>query len=246
MHRLLAILLILLAGPVAAQVNVEDKRLARDSAGLSGSLTVSVQLERGNSELTEIGIRPRFVYRVARSQWFMLNNYQFVETGEASVINEGFSHFRYNYEATDIVVIEALTQVQYNREQDLRRRFLFGGGLRFELLDRPRATLAVGVTALYEHEELEGDITIETPRNSDYVSVAVKGSENLTLTNTLYIQPAFNAISDIRVLDNLECVVSIARWLAIAISLEYRYDSEPPAGIKEYDLTLSNGFTVRF
>ncbi len=241
------ICLLLLAANVVAQVNVEDQRLERKKTGFSGSVSLSVELERGNSELTEIGFQPQFVYRYFSSQWFMLNSYSFVETRESSVINEGFSHLRYNYDLTPIVVLEALTQVQYNREQDLRDRILLGAGLRFELIKRAPFNLAIGVTGMYEYEELEAsrDI-IRTPRNSDYVAVRWRANERVSISNTVYVQPAFDDISDIRVLDNFALTAGLSNWLALTLAVEYRYDSEPPDGIREYDLSLKNGLTVKF
>ncbi len=220
--------------------------MERHKSGFNGSVNFSIELERGNSNLTEIGLKPRFIFRHGPSQWFALNSYSFVETDGASIVNEGFSHLRYNYSVSDVVILEALTQVQYNREQDLRNRFLLGSGLRFEVLQRSRVHLALGLTAMYEREELESYRIIETPRNSDYIALQLTANDKTTLTNTVYIQPAFDKIDDIRILDNLDLSVALSTWLAMTLSLEYRFDSKPPPDIKEYDLTLLNGLTVRF
>lgn len=241
-----ALLLVALVGPSYGQVNIENKRMTRDESGIGGSVGLSIELERGNSELTEIITKPQVVVRSGASQWFLLNEYSFTEAGRTTVINEGFSHLRYNYNVTDRVAAEALTQFQYNREQDLQIRSLLGAGLRFELIERERSSLAVGVTGMYEYEELVTGSIIRTARNSDYVAIRVKLRQHLTLSNTIYLQPAFDDVGDIRVLDDLELSVAISKWLAITLEVKYRYDSEPPAGVKEYDLSLKNGLTVSF
>lgn len=241
-----AFAVVVTAAPCFSQVNVEDKRMGSEESGFSGSIGLTVELERGNSELTQIGMKPRLLYRYGPSQWFILNSYSFVDTKEGSVVNEGFSHLRYNYSVSSVVVIEALTQIQYNREQDLRQRLLLGAGLRFELLQRKKVALAVGATGMYEYEELDSGGIIRTPRNSDYVTISLTRGDYLTLSNTVYVQPAFDDLEDFRILDNFELTVALSSWLATTLSLEYRYDSEPPSGIKEYDLTLENGLTVKF
>lgn len=246
MKNLLIGILLVASTSATAQVNVEDKRMNRAETGLSGSINLSIELERGNSELTQIDLKPRAVYRSGPSVWFMLNSYSFVETDQGSLINEGFSHLRYNYDLTNVVVLELLTQVQYNREQDLRRRFLLGAGLRFELVKGKKTSLAIGVTGMYEREKLENNAIIETPRNSDYIAVRFKVTDQVTVQNTVYVQPAMDDISDIRVLDNLELGFALSKWLAFTTTLEYRYDSQPPEGIREYDLSILNGLTVRF
>ena len=242
----IAMVILLIAPSVSSQVNVEDRRMSRQQSGLSGSVNLSIELERGNSELTEIGLRPRLVYRSGPSQWFMLNSYSFVETDEASVINEGFSHVRYNYDLTERLVLEALTQFQYNRSQDLRQRFLLGAGVRYELVNRTHTGVIAGATAMFEYEELESREIIRTPRNSDYLTIRLRASGTMTMRNTLYLQPAFDDPGDLRILDDFEMTVAISKWLGLTLALQYRYDSEPPAGIKEYDLSLKNGLTITF
>lgn len=220
--------------------------MMRRESGIHGALTLSVDLERGNSELTEITTKPRAVVRAGASQWFLLNSYSLTEANEKTVVNEGFSHLRYNYNLTRTTLLEALTQFQYNREQDLQLRMLLGAGLRFEIVQGARGAVALGVTGMYEYEELEEGKIIRTARNSEYVSTRVKLREHLQLMNTIYVQPAFDDIGDIRVLDELELSVAISKWLAITLEVEYRYDSEPPAGVKEYDLSIKNGLTAKF
>ncbi|MBD3331873.1 DUF481 domain-containing protein [candidate division GN15 bacterium] len=204
-----------------------------------------MDLERGNSELTEITTKPQMVVRTGASQWFLLNSYSLTEANEKTVVNEGFSHLRYNYNLTGTTLLEALTQFQYNREQDLQLRTLLGAGLRFEIVRGKRVSVALGITGMSEYEELDGGKIIRTARNSDYVSTRVKLRKHLHLMNTIYVQPAFDDLGDIRVLDELELSVAVSKWLAITLEVEYRYDSEPPAGVKEYDLSIKNGLTAK-
>lgn len=238
--------LLLLPVLCLGQVNIEDRRMDREKSGFGGTIRVSLDLERGNSDLTEIALKPNFAWRSGRNHWFMLNSLSFVKTDRNGVVDEGFSHLRYNYDLTDRVLLEALAQVQYDREQDLRRRILSGGGLRFELLRRESNLLAVGLTAMYEYEELESGEIIRTPRNSDYIAFHVRGKEYLTLSSTLYVQPAFDDIGDVRVLDNLALTVALARWVSLTHEFGYRYDSRPPEGIRDYDLSMMSGLAVSF
>ncbi len=246
MKSFAAVLIVLLATACYGQINIEDKRLARGESGFSGSINLSVELERGNSSLTEIALKPRFNFRADRSQWFMLNSYSLVETDETSVVNEGFSHLRYNFTVTGKILFEALTQVQYNREQDLRLRLLLGGGLRYELIEGNPTSLAFGATGMFEYEELDNGEILRTPRNSNYIALRITSAKKFSLQNTVYVQAAFNNIKDVRVLDNLGLSVAIAQWLALTLEIEYRYDSRPPEGVREYDLSLKNGITVSF
>jgi len=242
-----AILLCFLPVPDAfGQVNVEDQRLSRDSSGFGGSVNLTVEVERGNSDLTEIGLEPRLAYRAGPSIWFMLNSYTFVETGDQGVVNEGFTHLRYNYALSQTVAAEALAQFQYNREQQLKRRYLLGSGVRLRLVDRKATTLALGFIAMYEYEKLETGEIVENARNSDYIAVRIKVTNTMSLSNTVYLQPLFGNPRDIRVLDNLQASFALKKWLAVTVGIKYLYDSRPPDGVKEYDFSLKNGLMVRF
>jgi hypothetical protein len=176
----------------------------------------------------------------------MLNSYSFVETDAVSVVNEGFSHLRYNFGVSDRILIEALIQIQYNHEQRLRTRLLLGSGLRFELLRARDGLLAIGFTGLYEYEELESGKVIKILRNSDYIACRVKRNDHISVSNTLYVQPAFNDSKDVHILNELTLSVELAEWLAMTLEVHYLFDSEPPEGVKQYDLSLKNGLIVSF
>jgi len=229
-----------------AQVNIEEQRLGLKEAGLAGTAGVTLRLERGNSDLTEIGLAPRAVFRTGRHLVFTLNKLSFVDAAEGSIVNEGFSHLRYNYTVTPRIIAEAFGQIQYNHSQDLARRVLLGGGLRFPIITRPDLGLAVGVSGMYEYEKLRSGLIAETPRNSNYASFRLAHGDLLRIANTLYVQPAFDDIGDVRILDQLEFDVRLSKWLALTTSAGYRYDSRPPAGIKQYDLSLEHGLKVMF
>lgn len=241
-----SILFVLAAGPCFGQVNVEDQRLARDSSGFGGSINLSIEIERGNSDLTEIGLAPVFAYRSGPNLWFALNSYSFVEAEGGAVVNEGFSHLRYNYDLSRRVVPEMFVQLQYDREQQLERRNLLGGGIRVELVEIKGKALAVGLTAMYEYENLEGGESVHNARNSNYLATRLRINNTMTVSNTVYVQPVFDDWGDIRVLDDMQLSFAIARWLAMTLAVEYRYDSRPPEGVKEYDFSLKNGLKVLF
>jgi hypothetical protein len=176
----------------------------------------------------------------------MLNSYTFVEAEGSGVVNEGFTHLRYNHDVSRSFALEALAQSQYNREQQLERRYLLGSGIRVRLTVQKPMALAVGLTAMYEYEKLETGESVSNVRNSNYIAARVQLNKTMTLSNTVYVQPSFDDPDDLRVLDDLHVSFSIAKWLVMTTGVEYQYDSRPPGGVKEYDFSLKNGLAVRF
>ena len=229
-----------------AQVNIENQRLGSNTTGLAGSADLTFKIERGNSELTQIGLTPRAAYRTGRHLVFTLNRLSFIDAAAGSIVNAGFSHLRYNYSMSAKVTFEAFTQIQYDRSQDLSRRSLVGAGLRFPIVGADRFDLAVGTAAMYEYEKLRTGSVHETARNSSYISLHLLSKSGINIGNTVYIQPAFENPDDIRILDQGEIKFVLADWLALTTTASYRYDSQPPDGVKEYDLSIENGISVSF
>jgi hypothetical protein len=242
----ITVFIILLAGVVSAQVNMEKERRGLATSGISGDIGVTYSLTLGNSELYELGITPNAVWRFQRHQIFTVNELERVSSGDGTIINKGFSHLRYNFDLTRIFVYEAFGQAQYDKSQDLTARYLAGTGLRIKIIRQDRILLAIGVTGMYEYEELSSGEITRLARSSYYISIKINDGDRLSLGATAYFQPAVSDWSDLRILTEVDLSVTIAGNIAFTHSLGYRYDSDPPAGIREYDLEIKNGLKFTF
>jgi len=60
---------------------------------------------------------------------------------------------------------------------------------------------------------------------------------------TLYVQPRFDAPSDVRVLEEVELLGRVGERLALGVTFGVLYDSAPPTGVQPTDLRLAS--TVR-
>jgi hypothetical protein len=68
----------------------------------------------------------------------------------------------------------------------------------------------------------------------------------LKLTNTLYVQPRFDDLTDIRVLENLDIEIAVTDVFAVVISLGIQFDSRPLQDVEQTDIRLRNSFGLRF
>ncbi|MBD3257658.1 DUF481 domain-containing protein, partial [candidate division GN15 bacterium] len=177
---------------------------------------------------------------------FSISEFTSVQSDGGSIVNDGFSHLRYNYQASSLMVIEAFLQGQYDRSQDLQQRYLAGGGLRLIAIETDRYGVAVGVSSMYEWEELTSGATTSLARSSNYLSLSAEKKKAWSLSTTTYVQPAWEDFGDTRVLIESDLSVDLATFLAVTADVTYRHDSEPPSGTKHYDLTLKNGLKVMF
>lgn len=240
------ILLFTVSDEICGQVNTEKMRLEREKSGISGNVKFEYSVDMGNSELTEIELKPNLVSRFGRHQFFMLNDLSRVHSGGGNIISKAFSHLRYNFHFSTSVIGELFTQAEYNKSLNLEHRYLFGGGLRLIPFNRENVMAALGISAMNEEEKLESGGLTRLVRASSYIYLEVVRGDNFALGNTVYIQPAFEDFDDYRVLDDAELEIWIFKSLAITNSLHYRYDSKPPADLKHYDLEIKNGLKFKF
>jgi hypothetical protein len=84
-------------------------------------------------------------------------------------------------------------------------------------------------------------------RNSTFVSFRVVGGEALVVTSTAYAQPALDdVLGDLRILENLRIAASLTERLALTVTFDLRYDSEPPDGLASLDTRLKTGVAFTY
>jgi putative salt-induced outer membrane protein YdiY len=240
------IIVVMMASLAIAQVNTEKSRLKLQRSGFSGHMGFTYSITKGNSELVEIGLEPDFIYRSGKHQVFMLNSLSRITSDDQSIINKGFSHLRYNYDLTGRYIYEAFTQAQFDKSQDLNERYLVGTGIRIVHLRTPKYLIANGIAGMYEYEKLKSGEVSELFRGSFYLYANIGIEDKMSFVNTIYIQPDVSNLEDYRVLNEGELQFAITDSFAFTSTLKYRYDSQPPANIKHYDLAVKNGLKFSF
>ncbi|MEN0067016.1 MAG: DUF481 domain-containing protein [Myxococcota bacterium] len=88
--------------------------------------------------------------------------------------------------------------------------------------------------------------------NVDFLSVVLATQvrwvlvpDELTLTETAYIEPRVDDPGDIQVINYFVLTSTITKALSMTGSLTVRHDSRPPLPVERTDVTLSWGLTLR-
>jgi hypothetical protein len=256
-----AVGLLLAAAPVAAQVNAEVLPLA-EKPGWSGNIEGSLALSEGNVDALDLGVgfglqklsivasdpptapfrsRVLFVASVRRS------------SAQGKLFgNRGFAHFRYTRMAGRRLGPDFFTQLQYDEFTRLELRWIGGAGIRWDVVRTEGRELWVGTGAMIERERLdapsdERDLRESTHhRWTSYGALRVRLGKASVLANTVYIQPRWDSLLDVRLLEALDLRSRLAGRLAVGTALELRYDSRPPAGVRGTDVRLSTNVGVGF
>ncbi|HEX2683489.1 MAG TPA: DUF481 domain-containing protein, partial [Ferruginibacter sp.] len=184
-------------------------------------------------------------YKTKKSLFLLLGGYGFLKGDNQSFVDHSFVHFRYNYKLTNVVRLEAFTQLQQNVITKIQSRFLIGAGPRFKILGRKKIRLYAGSLPMNEIEkEKNNPSRIYDWRLSSYVSFSFIPNRQTELTTTTYYQPVLFDASDSRWLNQTSFKISAGKKLGVVIRYNYSYDASPPPGVPTNTYSFSTGIEV--
>lgn len=255
-YRALLILLLLIAANNFAFSQVNTEALRKDNFnGFNFRIGFGTKFKSGNSESSQFsgGLRCDYLYNDIYT--FCVLNSEYGDSKSGKFTNKGFVHLRTIFSLDKTYDIEAFTQEEYDEFILLNKRFLAGSGMRFNLINSvdsiqksQKYLFSIGSGAMYEYEKINQDIDpiSKTVRWTNYISLAYKPENNLRLILTSYYQPSLKDFKDFRILSDASLEVGITKSLKFLTKLVYRYDNQPPIGLKKYDLDLQNSLTLEF
>jgi hypothetical protein len=251
----LLILLLLLTLPAAAQVNTEVLRRTAMTEGIETRLGINFAYNAGNTSFLKLSGNARVDYLSGEWYIFTVGNYERGLKDTLLFINRGFAHLRFVRDVVPGLRAELFGQTEFNEFIRLKDRNLVGLGGRITLLDggeRPDTaswmTLHLGIGGMSERETTsgEGAGTTALVRSTNYLSLSWHFDERSSFGMTGYLQPSLRDIDDRRALFDASLSFGLGGVLAWNSSIRYRHDTEPPPGIRPFDLELANGITATF
>lgn len=226
-------------------VNIEERRL-KNEEGWKGSIALNFSFTKNTNEVLDIENLSQISYRKARSLYMFINEIEVIRQNNADVLNNGFQHLRYNYRLSDLLVMEAFGQHQFNQIQRIDRRVLLGAGPRFEIINNDSLRLNIGTHVMSEWEKTSKGGNQHNYRSSNYVSINWQINEILNFSSTTYYQPKIDDFSDYRVSNNSVFTIGITQKLGMRVTYELLYDTEVPEGVPSTVYSFQTGLTYRF
>jgi hypothetical protein len=255
----------------AAQLNAETLSERVTSPGLGGGVKSTLAYSTGNVDVLNLGGEVMGYFATphpdaakdAERFWFRdrVLAYGSAALGRAQgeqVANDGYVHLRYTRMQWLRLGGEVFGQAQYDKFRLLSRRLVAGAGARVVFVN---TNVFVGWFGTGHMEEFERrNIAPENrpPMGPDAVNVVNHRWANyatllvtlrpglLSLVNTVYAQPRWDAFSDIQVLAESHLQIAIQEHLLITSDLSIRYDSRPPRTVEPLDVRVGNGITATF
>ena len=248
------VLFIVCYPPLAAQVNIftgETMQQMRLKSGWYNSITLDLTYRAGNTDLLTARTRFRSDYLTETYHGFVFGSLQQGRKSGAFFINKGMAHARIIRGLTQHVLVESFVQKQFNESILLNDRNLVGGGVRFASHPKDsKFNLYLGVGAMWEHERVNdkerGNITTRIVRSTNYINWTGQLDERITTSATGYYQVYVRRFQDYRVLFQGSITFRLTTKLAFPLRVNFRYDSEPPTGIRKHDVEIFNGLRYTF
>ncbi len=241
----------LVCAPLAhAITNIESKRKSADQQGLYSELQLSISGKSGNSDKQTSSATGRLDYRREQHQVLAIVSSEYGESKDVKDTDNNFAHLRYIHHESPRFAWEGFLQYQDDAFKLLDSRTLVGAGARFDLSpDDESFQLRVGVGGYYTEEvyQLENtEVREDYARGNAYVSYSQRLTPSASISNTLYWQPRLSQPSDSYLYNNLAVKVDINQRLALQVTLESQYDSDPVADLEHADHSYFTSLVFSF
>jgi len=252
--RLLLILIFASFCSYSQVINIEKKRFSSNEKKLQGNIDLSLNFIKSTKDIIQGKNNLKLQYYKDKTTYLFFNDITIMRVDTLSYLNSGFQHLRYNYDfSNNWLIAEAFTQIQYNKVQKLQRRFLWGTGARYRIVDTTNVSLFVGTSAMYEFELLldnsegnSGSNAFDAFRGNIYLSLNFNIKENLRFGHITYYQPALSYFSDYRLSSETSMRIKISTKLTYKVSFNFSYDSDPPDEVQNLFYSLNNGISYIF
>ncbi len=252
---ILTLILILQTNSASAQINTEKyRKYNSDETGFLFNLATTFSLKAGNTEYSAYTGSGRVDYNGKKFDAFIVGNFEFKNTGETKVENDGFVHLRGITHVAKRTTWEIFLQKQYDEFIDLNSRDLAGTGIKYRLLEsvsKKDSTNTVDINVstglMYETENYNldgGTIDQFHWRNTSFVSIDWLIKSKLNLTSVIYYQPAFDDFNDFRIAAEGGLEFAIAKSVNFIFAITYRYNNKPVTNVKIFDLSIQNGIRI--
>ena len=251
MYKALVFILFLFPATLSAQINKSDTLRTKASLSLTGFY------QDGNVETKIFRAQSEFSFHPWGKSVFKTNNsYVYQEFGKQKADEDVLSlNFLYlNPEKKIHPFLLGFASTNFRRRIDLR--FLTGGGITFQILERDKQWLKVSVSGEYEQtdfassnfnrDEYDSNREINTLRGTVWIS----GRDNLfddkmILSHESYYQPSLEESNNYRCRADLGLELPIWEFLNFKINFLQTFESVVIENQNQQDRFLTFGFTVK-
>ena len=216
----------------------------------SGGADFGVALTKGNSDTLNVALGldlTRVTSRDKTSAYAAAIYNRDSTSGESRTIaNTIRGGLRYDRDINRKWFGYGFTDLEHNGLQDLKLRFVLGGGLGYHLIRKERTQLDLLGGLAWNREFFNG---VDNDRSSAEAQVGQTLSHQLnsrmSLKEQLFIFTNLSNPGEYRINFDGALVAAINRRIGWQLTLSDRYLSDPPGGLEKNDLLLTTGLRIK-
>ncbi|MDX1394589.1 MAG: DUF481 domain-containing protein [Gemmatimonadota bacterium] len=237
------------AAPTEGQIINTLRRWSDAEPGWSGDVEGTLALAEGNTEYLELTGGANVQLVAERHRLRGLGSGSLRRASGEKIAESILAHVRHNYSLTALVSTLVFVQYQADPFRRLARRTLLGAGARLDVVRRERWEAALGLSYMYEGEEItdDPDRGIEREgRGSFFLSAIGDLTETLRVDVSTFYQPLFSDFADARAYTAASLRLDIVGELDLIVRFDLTHDSRPPEDVEPTDIRLSTGLVFDF
>jgi hypothetical protein len=250
LSALVTLLLVLLVRQVKAQMNVP---LSQDISGdgTGAHVSESISSFEGNTRGIMVGLGAVLGVRVGKQFSYLNASADYAHLAGQTLIAKAFAYARSNYQLSPYLWSEVFGQMESDRIRRISLRERIGAGPRILLFRNQNAWLFFGTSYMLEYTRLSPiqanvDGSSVAHRFSNYLTINRLIGPTVALSETLYVQPRFDAPKDMYILNVTSLQFKLTSHLSSHIDTMVRYDTREIVQTKQFDVAVKNMLDLRF
>jgi putative salt-induced outer membrane protein len=237
----------------AAAPQAEPNLKAQEEADLpklwTGSLTLGIQLQRGNSDNLDVHFEAAAVRKAVRTELGLKLYANYGETEGETDENSIFGEAKLKYFPNTRWYLFGLTTMEYDELENLDLRAQFFGGPGYHFIDKEKTRLlgevGLGVTA--EFYDVDGQEDTQEPSLRLNAEWKQKLAERIEFVQCVSLYPSLYNLADYLVRSTTSVSTSMGNHWWIKLSAIDEYDSDPEAeDVKRNDLRIFSSIEYKF
>jgi hypothetical protein len=215
------------------------------SAGDGGYATAVVAFDGavGNADYLDTDLSGAVGYR-GNTHWLRVYPaYRVKRSNGTRVVDTRSMHFRHSLFLTERSRTFSFVQIQAEKAIDLDRRFLVGGGIRYQLFSLGNGGVDLGVGVMFEEERRTDADSRKDVRGANFVTI-YGDAGRVRLSGTTFFQPVMSDWEEHRVLATASAVIPLVSGLSLDVSGSWRREVPSPAAVETNDASLRVGFRI--
>ncbi len=234
-----------------AQVNVEPLRDQLKTDGQAINVRVSVAGQQGNTNGVQLSSGVFYGVSGEKNLFYTQVSADYAHTNRATQVARAFAHSRYNRRFDSWLLGEGFAQWESDRFRRVQSRGLFGAGPRFEISQNEDFELVYGASYMLEVTERTDSIQASERRRTrhrfnNFGTFLYRIHGQITLAETIYYQPRFDAPSDYWLLSMFSATFQVTPVLSSGLHLTIRHESNAPAPLQKTDSEVLSSLRLTF